>query len=287
MSESIFANGLDIDNHRLILYFPVSALVTLFANILQNPQDARARTDVKLMNQVVNFLTSLTVSEEHSGVRRTLGVCAEFERIARVVLEKAEKESHSRRKRKNKEMKEVAPVAAPAPNTPPPQARSPHSIAFTTPDPQLVFNNQSYGSSPFKDFSPQIPNNKIPNPLEFSSSSPSAYPNHLDPNMNGQLSPDFSQKSNDLSHNQYASSDGQAYPPSDGPSPLSFNNMGSFDQPFVPQDLWQMPMTLEWDWADMTGIGDQGIPYSGDPQYSVLDSTFGQPITPKNGGVAG
>lgn len=261
--------------------------MTLFANILQNPQDSRARTDVKLMNQVVNFLTSLTVSEEHSGVRRTLGVCAEFERIARVVLEKAEKESHSRRKRKNKEIKEVVPVTAPAPNTPPPQARSPQSIAFTTPDPPLLFNNQSYDSSPFKDFSPQIPNNKIPNPLGFNSTSPSAYPSHLDPNMNGQLSPDFSQKSNDLSHNQYASSDGQAYPSSDGPSPLSFNNMGSFDQPFVPQDLWQMPMTLEWDWADLTGIGDQGIPYSGDPQYSVLGSTFGQPVTPNNGGVPG
>lgn len=27
----------------------------------------------------------------------------------------------------------------------------------------------------------------------------------------------------------------------------------SFQQPFLPQDLWQMPMTLEWDWADMTG----------------------------------
>ena len=26
---------------------------------------------------------------------------------------------------------------------------------------------------------------------------------------------------------------------------------GSFQQPFVPQDLWQMPMTLEWDWADV------------------------------------
>jgi hypothetical protein len=33
-------------------------------------------------------------------------------------------------------------------------------------------------------------------------------------------------------------------------SPLNIN---SFQQPFVPQDLWQMPMTLEWDWADMTG----------------------------------
>jgi hypothetical protein len=27
---------------------------------------------------------------------------------------------------------------------------------------------------------------------------------------------------------------------------------GGFNQPFVPQDLWQMPMTLEWDWAGMT-----------------------------------
>lgn len=33
-------------------------------------------------------------------------------------------------------------------------------------------------------------------------------------------------------------------------SPLNIN---TFQQPFVPQDLWQMPMTLEWDWADMTG----------------------------------
>ena len=42
-------------------------------------------------------------------------------------------------------------------------------------------------------------------------------------------------------------------------------NMGnSFNHPFVPQDLWQMPMTLEWDWAGMTDYGgmvDQhGVP---------------------------
>jgi len=46
-------------SNRLILYFPVSALVTLFANILQNPQDARARSDLKLMSSVVSFLTML------------------------------------------------------------------------------------------------------------------------------------------------------------------------------------------------------------------------------------
>jgi hypothetical protein len=35
----------------------------------------------------------------------------------------------------------------------------------------------------------------------------------------------------------------------------NLNGMAQFDQTFnnVPQDLWKMPMTLEWDWADMTG----------------------------------
>jgi len=36
---------------------------------------------------------------------------------------------------------------------------------------------------------------------------------------------------------------------------------GTFQQPFVPQDLWQMPMTLEWDWAD---VGMGAIPFQFD-----------------------
>lgn len=49
-----------------------------------------------------------------------------------------------------------------------------------------------------------------------------------------------------------------------GMNPLS---MGTFDQNFnnVPQDLWRMPMTLEWDWADMTGFQgyEDGISMNG------------------------
>lgn len=43
-----------------------------------------------------------------------------------------------------------------------------------------------------------------------------------------------------------------------GMNPLS---MGTFDSTFnnVPQDLWKMPMTLEWDWADMTGFTGSGF----------------------------
>jgi len=91
------------DHIRLILYFPVSALVTLFGNILQNPGDPRARSDVRLMNLVVSFLSMLAAEEENGGVKRMLGVCSEFERIARIVLDKSDKDSSSRRKRKTNE----------------------------------------------------------------------------------------------------------------------------------------------------------------------------------------
>ncbi len=205
------------------------------------------------MNQVVSFLSELAVTEEHSGVRRTLGVCVEFERIAKIVLDRAEKESHSRRKRKNKETMEEAPAP-----TPLPQVRTPSSTPFTSPDPTVIFANPDFNQSSFKDFPPPPPHseNVIPNPVEFNSPPPGTYQNLMDI-VNG-LSPDFS---NDL----------PGYPSSDGLSPV---NGGAFDQPFVPQDLWQMPMTLEWDWAEMTNIGD--------PPYGIMDNSQ-QPPTPSNG----
>jgi hypothetical protein len=92
------------------MYYPVSALVTLFANILQNPQDPRARSDLIQMHAVVEFLRSVqdldhiddhALKFEDGSVNRMLIVCGEFERIAKVVLERAEKESLSKRKRKS------------------------------------------------------------------------------------------------------------------------------------------------------------------------------------------
>ncbi|KAJ0294810.1 hypothetical protein CBS470a_000316 [Colletotrichum nupharicola] len=54
----------------LILYFPVSALMTLFGNILQNPMDPRAKSDTRLMNLVVNFLSMLGQEAETGGVHQ-------------------------------------------------------------------------------------------------------------------------------------------------------------------------------------------------------------------------
>jgi hypothetical protein len=77
----------------------VSSLVSLFANILQNPQDTRARADIKLMDLVVNFLTNVSHDEGTGSLNRMLTVCSEFARIARVVIDKAEKEGSKRKRR--------------------------------------------------------------------------------------------------------------------------------------------------------------------------------------------
>ena len=218
---------------RMILYYPVSALVTLFANILQNPQDARARSDIRLMNQVVNFLSLLTGDEETGGVKRMLGVCSEFERISRVVLDRADKESQSRRKRKPANDDEgPLPLQVlerrPLPRTPEPNTavitpKSPFTPTYSGDMATSSFNPSLTGSSLSNFPSPQNSSNDIP-PMPDYMAGPGDFPNMMTP------IPDFS--------------DMQQYN-----DPL---NMSSFQQPFVPQDLWQMPMTLEWDWADIS-----------------------------------
>ena len=237
---------------RLIIYFPVSALVTLFANILQNPQDPRARSDVKLMNQVVNFLSLLSVTEEQGGVKRMLGVCSEFERIARVVLEKSDKSS-SRHKRKSSKMTDnnedrdhplvpqQVPQKRPAgPPTPPSNnAPTPQDIFTSHLSSDLAFNpNLNAFSSPsFSD---------VNLPLDFTNTS-----NNQDfPNMLATTSP----SNIDTNNNKFNLPDISQFPTENSNSPL---NMGAFQHPFVPQDLWNMPMTLEWDWVDMNidGLG--------------------------------
>ena len=226
--KSAIANKL-----RLILYFPVSALVTLFGNILQNPQDPRARSDVRLMNLVVSFLSMLVTEEENGGVKRMLGVCSEFERIAKAVLDKADKDSSSRRKRKNNEEqagKTKGPSATPGPPPHTPMqanAQTPSMASVFSPGLQNPMNPQSSYSTPIPNGSPGQQNWTT----DFSNGS-----EYMTPNNGGGMTP-FTDIQGYTNGNEIN-------------SPLNIN---SFQQPFVPQDLWQMPMTLEWDWADMTG----------------------------------
>lgn len=212
----------------------MSALVTLFANILQNPNDARASSDVKLMNVVVNFLSTLVSDESNGSIKRMLGLCGEFERIAKVVLDKAEKESHARKKRKNA-----------------PEDSSPTQTNINQDQPNPTSTNSA-----------QVPPTSGP----FSPSMFSAGPSHrarafgTDPTM-----PPNASISNDLPSDMNGMPGlGQEFSDWLGPDNVSTAgfpdqssfptgpDFPSFQQPFVPQDLWQMPMTIEWDWADMS-----------------------------------
>jgi hypothetical protein len=229
--------------------------VTLFANILQNPGDARARSDIKLMNVVVNFLSTLVSDESNGSIKRMLGLCGEFERIAKVVLDKAERESHARKKRKTapdesdqsqREPNEAQTATSPRPKT---QQAPSTSGPFS---PSMFANNPATSTHHAKQFGndPSIPSNTgLPNDL------PSNI--HTMPGL-GQEFPDM------LSPEQFGN-----VPFSDPGSYDASPNIGSFQQPFVPQDLWQMPMTIEWDWADMStnfpifesgGVGSNGQP---------------------------
>ncbi|KAK3073124.1 hypothetical protein LTR53_005556 [Teratosphaeriaceae sp. CCFEE 6253] len=342
-----YYNCLTTIHRMLVLYYPVSALVTIFANILQNPSDIRARSDLKLMSSVVSFLTMLErdVNEANGNVRRMLSVCAEFERIARVVLDKAERELRSGRGKRKvagsgltereraKEMRdrgeaerllaegleegktlEQMQVETQAAYRRPVQTPSLRASAATS----VAGSGSGMGGSPASWGGSQqgeLRNTNSPRARYL----PDGFPRHEHPHATGAANSfpfivpsggeiDFANTPTppaDFSRAQPGLTDG--FNPSSntapGFSPTDLNNplmnggdmtgapfdvngngaaglmgagggMMGFQQPFVPQDLWQMPMTFEWDWAEgMNGWGGpNGMFTPGGGQGGMFDA---------------
>ncbi|KAF2637163.1 hypothetical protein P280DRAFT_483055 [Massarina eburnea CBS 473.64] len=229
----------------LIIYFPVTALVTLFANVLQNPQDTRSRSDLKLMKLVVNFLSMLKNEQGNGSVKRMLNICAEFERIATIVLDKTDREHASRRKRKAGDSEQDAEIEATA-NEILNRNRGPTSPPNNAATPEMIFNPDFHGfNEPFP-FSPNF--------THASLQAANNAPQYGSPSM-----------ASGMIHNSLPMSTGAEMNGQMGS--MNAMAMGNFDQPFnnVAQDLWKMPMTLEWDWADMTGYSgyEDGISMNG------------------------
>lgn len=205
------------------------------------------------MNLVVNFLSMLVSDESNGSVKRMLSVCSEFERIANVVLDKAERESHSRRKRKTpSEQKEAASSEAAATNSNPNPNPNPH----TAPMQSKTDNHQTSSSSTVNPAATQPQSQSFPR--VFTSEGQNFNPTvSEDVSVSSGDTPVMPEFNHDFAENMAANGLGQSgfttgasFPGNYGPS----MDIPSFQQPFVPQDLWQMPMTLEWDWADMTGV---------------------------------
>lgn len=284
--DSHLSQHIELTSSRLILYYPVSALVTLFANILQNPQDVRARSDLKLMDSVVVFLSMLCGDESNGFVRRMLSICAEFERIAKVALDKVEREMKGRGKRKaaerekdqhaekSIEQQQLETQASYRPSLPPPSApssvaggnsHSPSALGQMPTDGHTqpsTAQPSGLGSTPNENLNPFPPTTQtrphLSDPASHTGFTPqsSAWLNDVFPPPQNQFpTPGYSQPES------VAGMPGATYPPppTGNPNEADLTMGGSFQQPFVPQDLWQMPMTLEWDWADVGSMGNAFI----------------------------
>jgi hypothetical protein len=198
------------------------------------------------MNLVVNFLSTVVTDESNGNVKRMLNVCAEFERMAKVVLDKAEKDSQLRRKRKiapgntNQESQQITPEkdSEETPTSP----QQPDTPTTTVPFPLAVseassgntFHQIADAASPPTGSS--IPTSNAGDPsigIESMAEREQEFQNILNPNLG-----------------QSIFADQQSYPGN-----IMMGAHMPFQQTFVPQDLWQMPMTFEWDWAELASSG--------------------------------
>ncbi|KAL1881882.1 hypothetical protein Daus18300_000936 [Diaporthe australafricana] len=253
----------------MVLYFPVTALVTLFGNILQNPLDPRARSDTRLLNMVVTFLSALGQEIETGGVHRTIGICSEFERISKVMIEKAEKENAGRRKRKNAETSQANKTTSNTNSNPIRRASTSNqgsSSSAHTPRPPTASANTPTPrqSNPNETLSPPArTDGQAFSPMTASSHSPS--PGHPPPGW----TPDFS-GGDPMEFTSFAELTGFGQLTNNGPPPplQSPPAQGAgFQQPLIPQDLYALPMSFDWDWAEM----------SGGAYPSVENGNFGEP----------
>ncbi|KAG5989641.1 hypothetical protein E4U52_005393 [Claviceps spartinae] len=254
----------------LILYFPVSALMTLFGNILQNPLDPRAKSDTRLMDLVVTFLSMLGQEAEQGGVHRMLGICSEFCRISKVVIERAEKEQQSsRRKRKTVDATAAATTTTrPTFNVKDTSSLSPSadvpwvggglrnfsvsSVSRETNSAHLSpASNASYGHAAAG--SSVSHNGRSPSMVSCSwqqQQHQQQQQQQQQPMQNGKFD-SYTNSSNN--ENTGCMNDMNAFgalgvsPP---PIPLTAR---PFTQPLLPQDLFALPATLDWSWSEMTG----------------------------------
>lgn len=224
--------------------------MTLFANILNNPLDPRAKSDTRLMAMVVSFLSMLGQEAETGGVHRMLGVCAEFERIGKSVIEKAEKEQSSRRKRKNNPdaSKPIASTASTVHSDSATAGRShPHTndgASTTRPAPLPTGSKAPDGSSlsPTNGQEQLLGYSPIDGSLNGVSPSMSStngggggWPQEYSMHQNGEM-----EQFNDL------------FGFSGGESPGGLPYPAGFQPPMLPNDIFSLSMNLDWDWAELS-----------------------------------
>lgn len=82
----------------MLLYYPLSGLITLFANTLQNPQDPQVASDLKLMEIVVSYLSEPLIHVNQM-TATTARIFAELVNMAKKYVEKTNSQGSKAMKR--------------------------------------------------------------------------------------------------------------------------------------------------------------------------------------------
>ena len=69
-----------------MLWFPVSALVTLYTKIMQHPRDPKNRSDLRLMEAVIAFLAVDKQPDESKGVQGLIDLCSDLFKKATLAM---------------------------------------------------------------------------------------------------------------------------------------------------------------------------------------------------------
>lgn len=83
----------------MALYYPLSASLVLFANILSNPQDQHAASDIHLMNLITSFITRSVQPGTSFAATPTLSLFKELYSIAKRLVAKVPPQSSQKMKR--------------------------------------------------------------------------------------------------------------------------------------------------------------------------------------------
>jgi hypothetical protein len=198
-----------------MLCYVVMSFLALCVNIYQNPEDSKAKLDLRLMKIVINFLSLLRNDEAGNPAHHVFVICAEFERLAQRTVKNAQEKQASDMVHK--------------------QTPSSYSASTSTSD-------TTSGYPP--DLGSWIScDDGLGNGMSMESSGYSAFgATHLPKQMQSSLP--FGRDTG------YASQ-----PIGTGTEEMNFNDstiLPDFTGAASPSDFWQLPMPLEWNWADMT-----------------------------------
>ncbi|KAL4891775.1 fungal-specific transcription factor domain-containing protein [Aspergillus ambiguus] len=244
-----------------LLYYVFLAVMTIFVSILREPDHPKAKEDLQALSMAATFFATLVPGDDSCNYARFMTrMCANFERVARAVLEKNRKTIKS----SDKPASSIAAAAAvqDSAQASHPEQNPPSGVNIPNLEGLPRINSAGY---------------VVPDSLS-----------DTDDDMTGILATP-SQTSTSLhppAHSVPASGDGFPQPaqfhqhPQHGRNdPYTMDSMFpiSVTESFSQPELWQIPLTADWEFGGqfLGGLFGQAMPY---PQGN-LDPSEGPPTT--------